>query len=294
MTIAKAYSGLSDAEIAEVDKWIRAHTLERFGPVRSSRAGAGVRARIRGHRVVTAAQIRCRGALSTRIARWRHDKPASEADTLDNLKALIAAPSAVRGSAHVRFSPSPEGASNNKMKRFLWQAFLPLKSERHRGSKMTVRVRIAHSPDGRPARGHGVHRFVQLRVREKARRQIYFAHRRHGPSALDEGKRSGDFSNHCVGWGSSWDEGPGCRRFRLVLIGSRSAPKLYQRCGGKRLGRSKAKRIRCFCTAERLDALRAQQKAEKRNFGYDRHCRNLPARTKSKRSSRLARRMSCV
>ena len=31
---AKAYSGLTDAEIREVDAWVRAHTLERFGPVR--------------------------------------------------------------------------------------------------------------------------------------------------------------------------------------------------------------------------------------------------------------------
>ena len=32
--IAKAYSGLSNDEIAEIDKWIRRHTRERFGPVR--------------------------------------------------------------------------------------------------------------------------------------------------------------------------------------------------------------------------------------------------------------------
>ena len=32
---AKAYSGLTDAEIREVDKYIRSHTLEQFGPVRT-------------------------------------------------------------------------------------------------------------------------------------------------------------------------------------------------------------------------------------------------------------------
>jgi ATP-dependent DNA ligase len=32
--IAKAYSGLSNEEIAEIDRWIRRHTRERFGPVR--------------------------------------------------------------------------------------------------------------------------------------------------------------------------------------------------------------------------------------------------------------------
>jgi DNA ligase-1 len=34
VAIAKAYSGLSNAEIAELDRWIRQHTIERFGPVR--------------------------------------------------------------------------------------------------------------------------------------------------------------------------------------------------------------------------------------------------------------------
>jgi hypothetical protein len=33
--VAKAYSGLSNAEITELDRWIRQHTLEKFGPVQS-------------------------------------------------------------------------------------------------------------------------------------------------------------------------------------------------------------------------------------------------------------------
>src|SRR5690606_33271737 len=33
VTIAKAYSGLGDEEIARLDRWIRRHTVERFGPV---------------------------------------------------------------------------------------------------------------------------------------------------------------------------------------------------------------------------------------------------------------------
>ena len=32
--VAKAYSGLSNDEIAELDRWIRAHTIEKFGPMR--------------------------------------------------------------------------------------------------------------------------------------------------------------------------------------------------------------------------------------------------------------------
>ena len=35
MTFAKAYSGLDDAEILDLDRWIRRHTTERFGPVRA-------------------------------------------------------------------------------------------------------------------------------------------------------------------------------------------------------------------------------------------------------------------
>jgi DNA ligase-1 len=86
--IAKAYSGLSNDEIAELDKWIRRHTRERYGPVRhveplqvfelgfeaiapSSRHKSGVAVRF------------------PRMLRWRKDKPASEADTLDALKQLL-------------------------------------------------------------------------------------------------------------------------------------------------------------------------------------------------------------
>lgn len=35
VTFAKAYSGLNDAEILELDRWIRRNTLQRFGPARS-------------------------------------------------------------------------------------------------------------------------------------------------------------------------------------------------------------------------------------------------------------------
>jgi DNA ligase 1 len=86
--VAKAYSGLSNEEIAELDRWIRRHTRERFGPVRhvepvhvfelgfeaiapSSRHKSGVAVRF------------------PRMLRWRKDKPAPEADTLETLKSLI-------------------------------------------------------------------------------------------------------------------------------------------------------------------------------------------------------------
>jgi DNA ligase 1 len=86
--VAKAYSGLTDAEIREVDAFVRRHTKERFGPVRvvepllvfeiafeaiqlSSRHKSGLAVRF------------------PRIARWRTDKTPQEADTIETLRALV-------------------------------------------------------------------------------------------------------------------------------------------------------------------------------------------------------------
>ncbi|NNK61971.1 MAG: cisplatin damage response ATP-dependent DNA ligase, partial [Gemmatimonadetes bacterium] len=86
--VAKAYSGLTDAEIREADRWVRRHTLERFGPVRSVEprlvfeiAFDGLRASSR-HRSGVALRF-------PRMARWRKDKPAEEADTLESVLGLI-------------------------------------------------------------------------------------------------------------------------------------------------------------------------------------------------------------
>lgn len=49
---------------------------------------------------------------------------------------------------------------------------------------------------------------------------------------------------------------------------------LYRRYAEQLIRDGKA--YRCFCTAERLAELRETQKAQKLNFGYDRHCRSLP------------------
>ena len=86
--IAKAYSGLSDQEIATLDKWIRQNTKERFGPVRA----------VEPHHVFEIAFEG--GSLSKRhksgvalrfprIARWRTDKRPADADKLDQVKALL-------------------------------------------------------------------------------------------------------------------------------------------------------------------------------------------------------------
>lgn len=85
--VAKAYSGLDDREILQLDRWIRAHTLERFGPVRSVQAQhvfeLGFEAVNRSSRHKSGIAVRF-----PRILRWRHDKPIAEADRLDTLKAL--------------------------------------------------------------------------------------------------------------------------------------------------------------------------------------------------------------
>ena len=65
---AKAYSGLTDSEIQQVDAIIRRTTVEKFGPVRQCQADPGVRAGLRRHRAQQPPQERHRGALSAHAA----------------------------------------------------------------------------------------------------------------------------------------------------------------------------------------------------------------------------------
>ena len=87
---AKAYSGLTDAEIAEVDRFVRANTEDRFGPVRAVRpelvmelAFESIQASTR-HKSGVAVRF-------PRILRWRRDKGIDDADALETLRAMIAA-----------------------------------------------------------------------------------------------------------------------------------------------------------------------------------------------------------
>lgn len=85
--VAKAYSGLDDGEILALDRWIRANTLERFGPVRVVPAQhvfeLGFEAVNRSTRHKSGIAVRF-----PRILRWRHDKPPMEADRLETLRLL--------------------------------------------------------------------------------------------------------------------------------------------------------------------------------------------------------------
>ena len=86
--IGKAYFGFTDAELKEIDKWVRANTVARYGPVRevkkelvfevafdsaheSPRHKSGIALRF------------------PRIHRIRWDKPAQEADTLEGIQKLV-------------------------------------------------------------------------------------------------------------------------------------------------------------------------------------------------------------
>ena len=94
--VAKAYSGLTDVEIRELDKWIRAHTIEKFGIVRSVEARQVFELAYEG----IALSARHKSGIAMRFPRilhWRTDKPAGEADTLADLQRVLAEQSAHAG-----------------------------------------------------------------------------------------------------------------------------------------------------------------------------------------------------
>lgn len=85
--VAKAYSGLSDAEIQEVDAFVRSHTTGRFGPVRSVSPEWVFELAFDG----LAESTRHRAGLALRFPRMlrrRTDKRPAEADTVEALRAL--------------------------------------------------------------------------------------------------------------------------------------------------------------------------------------------------------------
>jgi DNA ligase 1 len=85
--IGKAYSGFTDEELFKLDKWIRANTINRFGPVREVK-----------HELVLEIEFdsihasnRHKSGLAMRfprVQRIRWDKPAAEADSLENARKL--------------------------------------------------------------------------------------------------------------------------------------------------------------------------------------------------------------
>ena len=85
---AKAYSGLTDAEMREIDRFVRNNTEDRFGPVRSVRPELVMELAFENiqdsNRHKSGVAVRF-----PRILRWRHDKRPEDADTLATLRAMI-------------------------------------------------------------------------------------------------------------------------------------------------------------------------------------------------------------
>ncbi len=87
---AKAYSGLTDAEIREVDRFVRANTRETYGPVRTVEPTLVFELAFEGIQE----SARHKSGLAVRfprITRWRRDKVARDADSLESVRALLRA-----------------------------------------------------------------------------------------------------------------------------------------------------------------------------------------------------------
>ncbi len=85
---AKAYSGLTDAEIRQVDAWVRRHTKEKFGPVRTVEPQLVMELAFEGIQLSS----RHKSGLAVRfprILRWRTDKKPPDADTLQSVRDML-------------------------------------------------------------------------------------------------------------------------------------------------------------------------------------------------------------
>jgi len=88
VTFAKAYSGLNNSELMELDKWIRTHTIERYGPTRVVEQKQIFEIAFEG--VMESKRHKCGLAVRfPRIHRWRIDKPVMEADCIEQAQALL-------------------------------------------------------------------------------------------------------------------------------------------------------------------------------------------------------------
>jgi DNA ligase-1 len=91
--VGKAYFGFTDEELKQIDKFVRDHTIERFGPVRSVRAdrGFGLVFEVAFEGLQRSTRHKSGVAMRfPRINRIRWDKPAGEADTLATLEGMLA------------------------------------------------------------------------------------------------------------------------------------------------------------------------------------------------------------
>jgi len=88
LPVGKAYFGFTDEELKWLDRWIRAHTVQRFGPVREVEKSLVLE--IAFDSVHKSARHKSGVAMRfPRVSRIRTDKPASEADTMASINALV-------------------------------------------------------------------------------------------------------------------------------------------------------------------------------------------------------------
>ena len=88
LPVGKAYSGFTDEELKWLDRWVRTHTVQRFGPVREVEKALVLEVAFDSIHTST----RHKSGLAMRfprISRIRTDKPAAEADTIPSLLALV-------------------------------------------------------------------------------------------------------------------------------------------------------------------------------------------------------------
>jgi glutamyl-tRNA synthetase len=140
-------------------------------------------------------------------------------------------------------------------------------------STPTVRVRIAPSPTGEPHVGTAYVALFNLAMARKHGGQFILR-----IEDTDQERSRPEWEREIMNglrWmGLEWDEGPDkggpygpYRQSERQAIYAEHTELLIERGAA----------YRCFCTKERLDALREQQKLAKQDPGYDRHCRHLPA-----------------
>lgn len=88
VTIAKAYSGLTDKEIQEVSRFVRNNEVEKFGPVRTVKPELVFEIAFEG--IALSNRHKSGVALRfPRIKRWRKDKTVKDIDTIESVKSLI-------------------------------------------------------------------------------------------------------------------------------------------------------------------------------------------------------------
>jgi len=88
VTVAKAYSGLTDKEITEISRWVNKNAIEKFGPVRTVKAELVFEIAFEG--IAFSKRHKSGVALRfPRMKRWRKDKTVKDIDTIESVKALI-------------------------------------------------------------------------------------------------------------------------------------------------------------------------------------------------------------